>query len=178
MIDIAKKKLPSPVIALIVYVSYCMASWFSMRGTLAYYGQQMGLPSGLANDAIAFFLGGVIPFAIYEALATMLFKPLFMRLGGDVRSLKYGLNYALIAANVLLFALKFIYLAVPLYATLLDTILDPIITVAFVALYMWYAFYQNYVDKSRYGFALVRVLGAFIVFYGLLAILNLLLTVA
>lgn len=177
MINIAKKKLPSPVIALFVYISYCLANWFMTRGTLAYYGQQMRLPSGLANDAVAFFFGGLVPFAIYEVLATFLFKPMLLRFNGDVRSIKYGLNFAIIAANVFLFALKFIYLAVPLYAALLEIILDPVITVAFIALYMLYAFYQNYVEKSRYGVVLVRVMGAFIVFYGLLALLNMALSI-
>lgn len=172
MVNIAKKKLPSPVIAIFVYISYCMANWFATRGMLAYYGQQMGIPNALANDAVAFFFGGIVPFAIYEALATFLFKPLLLRLNGDVRSIKYGLNFAIIAANVFLFALKFVYLAAPLYSALLETILDPVITVAFVALYMLYAFYQNYVEKSRYGVVLVRVVGAFIVFYGLLALLS------
>lgn len=178
MINIAKKKLPSPVIALFVYISYCLANWFSTRGMLAYYGQQMGLPGAFANDAVALFLGGLVPFAIYELLAMFLFKPLLMRISGDVRSIKYGLNYALIAANVFLFAFKFIYLAVPLYAALLETILDPVITVGFVALYMLYAFHQNYVEKSRYGVVLVRVMGAFIVFYGLIALLNMALSAA
>lgn len=177
MINIAKKKLPSPVIAIFVYISYCLANWFSTRGTLAYYGQQMGV-SGLANDAVAFFFGGLVPFAIYEVLVTMLFKRMLIRPFGDVRSIKYGLNFAIIGANVLLFALKFIYLAAPLYATLLETILDPVITVAFVALYMLYAFCQNYVEKSRFGVVLVRVMGAIIVFYGLLALLNMALSIA
>lgn len=173
MINIAKKKLPTWAISIIVYIGYCAANWFVMRGSLAYYAQQYGMPGWFANDAWAFFLGGLIPFAIYEILCSVMLRMIHTRTGGDVASVKYGLSLAVTAANVFLFLLKFIYIAVPLYAPVINIILDPVVTVIFVALYMWYAFYQNYVERSRYRFVVTQVLGTFLALYGLLAAINL-----
>ncbi len=125
MVNIAKKKLPTAAISVIVYLSYCAMSWFSMRGTLAYLGQQYGIGGWFANDAWAFFLGGLIPFLLYEVFTSFVFKMTAARAGGDIKSLQYGLNYAVIAANLLLFALKFMYIALPLYAAVIDIIIDP-----------------------------------------------------
>ena len=178
MIDVAKKKLPAPAIGVIVYISYCAMSWFSTRGSLAYIGEQYGLPAWLANDAWAFFIGGLVPFLLYWVLSKVLFRTLSVRTGGDVSSIKYGLNYAVIAANVVLFALKFMYIALPLYAAVIDIIIDPVVTLTFVSLYLLYAFYQNYVDRSRYKAVLIQVMGAFLLLYGVLAVVGMSVAVA
>ena len=178
MVNIAKKKLPTAAISVIVYLSYCAMSWFSMRGTLAYLGQQYGIGGWFANDAWAFFLGGLIPFLLYEVFTSFVFKMTAARAGGDIKSLQYGLNYAVIAANLLLFALKFMYIALPLYAAVIDIIIDPAVTLAFVGLYMWYAFYQKYVDKTRYRLVLSQVMSTFAGVYGLLALVNMIVAVA
>ncbi|MCH5165689.1 MAG: hypothetical protein J1G01_04740 [Clostridiales bacterium] len=179
MINISKKKLPSAAIAVIVYVSYCAMSWFSARGTIAYFGEQYDLPNWFVNDVWAFFIGGLVPFLLFEVLCSFIFRTMIAKTnGGDVQSLRYGLNYAVIAANVLLFLLKFIYIAVPLYSVVIDIIIDPVVTIAFVALYMWYAFYQDYVERSQYRLVLTQVLGAFLSVYGLLALINMVISVA
>ncbi|MDE6618492.1 MAG: hypothetical protein K2K13_05665 [Clostridiales bacterium] len=178
MIDIAKRKLPSPILPILAYISYCAAGWFAARGDLAYYCSQMQMGDILSHDAVAFFIGGLIPFALYMIIARFIFRTMHMRCGGDVRSIRYGLNFAVIAANLLLFALKFIYISAPLYSDMLEIILDPIVTIAFVSLYMWYAFKMQYVEKSRFRFVLLQVLGAFLAMYGLLALINLIVSVA
>lgn len=149
-----------------------------MRGDIAYYGYQMYLGNVLSHDAFAFFIGGLIPFALYMLISSLVFRKMIYRLPGDVRSIKYGLNFAVIAANILLFALKFIYIAAPLCAPLLEIILDPVITIAFVSLFMWYSFRMEYVDKSLFRMVLTQVLGAFLAMYGLLAVINLIISVA
>ena len=176
MINIAKKKLPSPILPIIAYISYCAAYWFSTRGEIAYYGSQMYLGSVLSHDAFAFFLGGLIPFALYMAISKFIFRTIAFRCGGDVKSIQYGLHFAVIAANVLLFALKFIYIAAPLYSAVLEIILDPIVTLIFVALYLWYVFKMEYVEKSRFRFVLMQVFGAFLALYGLFAAIGLITT--
>jgi len=178
LINIAKKKLPTWAISIMLYVGFCACNLFTMRGSLAYYGQQYGMPGWFVNDVWAFFIGGIIPFAIYEILCSVIFHAVQLKTGGDTASLKYGLHLTVIAANVFLFLLKFIYVAVPLYAPIIDIILDPIVMISFAALYMWYAFYQNYVEKSRYRIAVTQVFGAFIVLYGLLTVINLILVLA
>ncbi|MDE7163896.1 MAG: hypothetical protein K2O04_00520 [Clostridiales bacterium] len=176
MIDIAKKKLPLPILAILAYISYCAAGWFAARGDVAYYGYQMYMRDIISHDAFAFFFGGLIPFVIFMVVSGFVFKTLTVRCGGDVKSIRYGLFFAVIAANVLLFALKFIYIAVPMYAAVLEIVLDPIVTIAFVSLYMWYVFKMAYVDKSVFRVALTQVLGAFLALYGLLAAVNLIMS--
>ena len=156
-----------------VYVSYCAANWFAMRGDLAYYSAQMYAGEMLSYDALAFFVGGIVPFVLYTVISGFAYRTLQFKTGGDIKSVRYGLHFAVIAANVLLFALKFIYIAAPLAATMLEIILDPVVTLGFVALYMWYAFKMEYVDKSRFRFVLLQVFGAFVAVYGLLAAIQL-----
>ncbi|MCM1367225.1 MAG: hypothetical protein NC184_00190 [Roseburia sp.] len=177
MIDIAKKRMPEPLAYLMVYFGFCAASMFSMRGNMAYYGQSYGWPSWFTNDIWAFFLGGLVPTVLYIIIATFGFRSLTVKLRGGVTAVKYGLHFAVTAANILLFCLKFIYLAVPLYASLLDIIFDPVIMLAFVALYMWYVFKMDYVDKTRFRLVLSQVMGAFITVYGVLTVLSLILAV-
>lgn len=162
----------------LVYISYCAASWFMMRGNLAYVGYRYDMPAWFTNDIWAFFLGGLVPFLLYKFATSFTYRALLMRTGGDLASVKYGLDFAVIAANLVLFGLKFMYLAVPLYASLIDVIIDPAVTVLFVGLYMLYAFKQNYIDKSKFRLVLTQVMGTFISVYLLFALLSLILSVA
>ena len=73
VVNIAKKKLPTAAISVIVYLSYCAMSWFSMRGTLAYLGQQYGIGGWFANDAWAFFLGGAFSLFLFEVVSFFVF---------------------------------------------------------------------------------------------------------
>ena len=179
MVDIAKKKLPFAVVMVLVYLSYCAASWYGMRGDLAYYGYNLDFPAWFTNDAWAFFLGGIFPFIIYMVCTVFIYRMLPIKTrGGNVSALRYGISLTVIAANVVLFALKFIYIAVPLYAPILDIILDPVVTVLFVSLYMVYAYKMDYVEKPYFHVVLTQVLGTFIGVYGLISIINIITVVA
>lgn len=178
MINIAKKKLPKAALSVLVYLSYCAMSLFVMRGSMAYYGQYYGLPKWFTNDIWSFFLGGIIPFVLYEIISAFGFRMIWARAGGDVASVKYGLGLTVIAANVFLALFKLIYIAVPLYATIINAIIDPVITLAFVAMYLLYVFKQQYVEKSRFRIVLTQVMGIFLIVYGVLAVLNIILAVA
>ena len=173
MIDIAKKKLPQPVIYVLVYLSYCAMSWFISRGTIAYYSEQNNLPGWFANDIWAFFIGGLVPFALYAFFSWFVVRMLAVRVGNGVQSLGYGLHYAVISANLVLFGLKFMYLALPLQAVAIDAILTPAVTLAVVALYMWYAFYMNYIDKALYRIAVTQIFGSFATVYAVIVCINL-----
>lgn len=178
MINIAKKKLPKAALSVLVYLSYCAMGFFVMRGSMAYYGQYYGLPKWFTNDIWSFFLGGLVPFALYELISVFGFKMIWVRAGGDLASVKYGLGLTVIAANVFLALFKLIYLAIPLYASIINVIIDPVITLAFVALYLLYAFKQEYVEKSRFRIVLTQVMSIFLAVYGVLALLNIVLAVA
>lgn len=180
MIDIAKKRLPSGVMLLFVYLTYCAANWYVMRGSMAYYGERYGFPAWIANDAVSLFLGGLVPFALYVLISSFCTRSLSIRLRGrgDVSALRYGVHITVIAANTVLFLLKFIFLAAPLYASLLNIIFDPVVTVLFVALYLWYAFKREYVEKCVFGVVVTQVMGAFITVYALASLIMLITAVA
>ena len=166
------------VVGIFVYLSYCAMSMYVMRGSLAYYSQTLGLRSWLVNDVWAFFFGGIIPTLVFYLLSWFVFRTLTVKVGGDIASIRYGLCLTVIAANILLFAIKFIYIAIPLYASAINTILDPMITCGAVAAYLWYAFKMNYVDKSRFRPVVLYVMGAFLTVYGFVALLNLIIGLA
>ncbi len=174
MIDIAKKKMPMWLVGVLVYLSYCAMSWFAMRGTMAIYGERYGWAGWFANDVWAFFLGGLIPFAIYSFMNAMAMRTVQVRAGGDARSIGYGVSLTVITANIVLFALKFMYIALPLAAPIINIIIDPTVTLLFVGLYLWYAFYMEYVQKSVYRVVVTQVLGTFLTVYGIVAAINLL----
>lgn len=183
MIDIAKKKLPMPVIGVLVYLSYCAAYWYAARGNLAYYASQArfgNIDFGvfLANDACAFFIGGIMPGLLYLLYCSFVYRSLHLHTGGDVMSLRYGVDLTVIAANVVLFLFKFVYLAIPLYAPVVNIIVDPLVTLAFLWLYMLYAFHREYVPKPRFRFALSMIMTPFLVFYGAMAFINIILIVS
>ncbi len=177
MINIAKKKLPSAVAFILVYLSYCAAGWYVMRGTMAVYGEHYGWPAWFANDIWAFFFGGIASFAVYALLSFFVYRMLAVRVGGDMASVRYGMHYAVILSNIVLFLLKFIYLAAPVQASMLNIIFDPTVTLAVVALYLWYAFYQNYVEKSMYRIVVSQVYGMFVTVYAVLTVINILMSV-
>ena len=178
MIDIAKKKAPAPVMGVAVYISYCAALGFSMRGNIAYIGYQYGMPGWFTNDAWAFFLGGLVPVLLYEFITSFTYRALLLKTGGDLFSIRYGLDFAVIAANLTLFGLKFMYIALPLYAAIIEIIINPVVTIIFVGLYMWYAFRMEYVDKSKYRLVLSQVMGTFVSVYLIFALLSMVLSAA
>lgn len=177
MINIAKKRMPSALLAVIVYISYCAAGWYSMRGSLAYYGEQYSMPAGFANDVLAFFAAGLLPFAIFAVASTFIFRTLTVKIRGDVSAIRYGLGLSIIAANVVIFALNFIYLAAPLAVGVMKTLLAPLVSIAFVSLYLFYAFYQDYVDKSTFRVIVAQVLGTMITVYAIVAVVGIIGTV-
>lgn len=178
MIDVARKKLPKAVPPILVYLGFCAAQWYVMRGNLAYYGESYDLPSWFANDVFAFLLGGIFPLALYEIFSRFASRALYSKTrGGDIASLKYGLDLTIFAAGIFLFLIKLTYFLYPLQAAVVDIILEPTVIIGFVSLYLWYAFYQNYVEKAYYRIVLNNVLGMFIAVYGLLTVFNILVAV-
>lgn len=178
MIDIAKKKMPLPLVGVLVYLSYCAEGWYVSRGMMAYYGEKYGFAPWFANDVWAFFTGGIVAFALFWLMTSLTTRMLTVRVGGGAANIRYGVCLTVVAANIVLFALKFMYIALPLQASVIDIILVPTVTVAFVALYLWYAFGRGYVDKTRYRAVVTQVFGTFLSIYGILAVLNLFLSVA
>lgn len=173
MIDIGKKKLPESALAVVVYIGFCAMNVLVSRGSLAYYGQLAALPSWFTSDIVAFFIGGAMPTVVYYVISSYVVRVLSRSVrGGGLAEIRYGLCLTVVAANLLLFAVKFVYFAVPLYSAMLDIILDPVITIAFVSAYLAYAYKMQYVDRAQFPTVLNCVMFAFIGSYGLWAIIN------
>lgn len=148
-----------------------------MRGTLGYYGYQYGLPSWLTNDIAAFLFGGIVPIVIYMVIINVRVRTLSFRIGLGANTIRYGLDLTVIAANILLFLIKLIFLAAPLYAVPIMIIIDPLITLAAVSLYLLYAFKMGYVEKTKFKTVVNYVMGAFVVVYGIITVLDLIVAV-
>lgn len=176
MIDIAKKKLPNAVVNVLLYISYCAMGWYVMRGNMAYYGERYNWAGWFANDIWSFFLGGIVPFLLYSFLSAMAFRTVSVKTGGDAKSILYGVSLTVICANIVLFALKFMYIAVPIAAPVINIIIDPLVTLIFVGLYLLYAFRMDYVQKPLYRVVVTQVLGTFLTVYGVFAVAELLMT--
>ena len=50
--------------------------------------------------------------------------------------------------------------------------INPAVMLAFVGLYLVYAFKMNYVSKSLFGAVAVQIMGMFAAVYGILAVVN------
>ena len=172
--------------SVLLYFSYCASGWYIMRGNLAYVGQQYGMAGWFVNDVWAFFLGGLLPFVLYKFISSFVMRSLAVRLvalpgtnrAQGLEKFRRGLDVTVIIANAVLFAMKFMYLALPMYAYIIDMIVNPAVTILAVSGYMLYAFKKDYVEKSVFKIVLMQAIGAFVCVYGLLAILNMLLSVA
>lgn len=173
MIDIAKKRLPQPAALVLVYLSFCAANWYSARGALAYYAEHYGWKGWFANDVWAFFIGGIVSLLLYVFISRTSRRALQFRVGNAANALAYGIDLTVITANVLLFALKFMYIAVPLAAPIIEIMIDPVVMLTFVGLYLVYAFKMNYVSKPIFGSVAVQIMGMFAAVYGILAVVNL-----
>ncbi len=84
---------------------------------------------------------------------------------------------SMIAANLVLFAFKFVYLVIPVAAGIVNTFVDPLVTIGFVALYLWYAFKLDYVEKPYFRMIQQQVMSFYITVYGILAVVNLIMAV-
>ena len=177
MINIAKKRLPGAVISIIVYLSYCAAGWYSARSRMCSIGEQYSMPGWFANDVWAFFFGGLLPFAVYAVLSMFIFRTLALKVRGDIGAIRYGLNYAIIVANLFIFGFNFIYLVAPLASLVLDILLTPVVMLISVSGYLFYAFKQDYIDKPYFRAVVSQVIGTMITVYGLVALVGIITTV-
>ncbi|MCH5351566.1 MAG: hypothetical protein J1F39_06340 [Clostridiales bacterium] len=169
MINIAKKRLPAALVSIFVYLSYCAAGWYLARSQMGYMGEQYSLPGWFANDIWAFFIAGLLPFALYAVLSMFVFRTLTVKIRGNVDAVRYGLNFAVFFANIVVFGLNFIFLAAPAAVGVMKTLLAPVVTILFTSLYLVYAFRQEYVDRSAFNAIVAQVLGTMITVYGIVA---------
>lgn len=171
-----KRRLDKRILIVLLYLSFCAAEFFTFRGTFAALMTNFGVPSAVvSNYFVAFFLGGIVPIALYELISRFLFRFSQVTLGGRVDDYSYILRVFYIAANVLIFLVKLVYLWFPLLHIYGDIIIDFVFTSAAFAVFLWYVLRRE--PKEHIAPILYRLGGSYVVVYGIIAVINLLLEV-
>ena len=171
---IAEKKVNPWVTGIALYLSFCAANLYFSRGDWAYSLSSLGGPyqtAFLSNIFLAFFVGGIAPFALYELITFFMFKTMKYRLGAVTDDMKYALRFFYFAANCVVALLSLLYLISPIISIYGGVVFPPLCEGVFSALYIAYEFKSN-VKKENWGFALLRFCGAFAFAYALVTVLS------
>lgn len=172
----ARRHLDQRILIVLLYLSFCAAEFFTFRGTYAALMTNFGVPSAVvSNSIVAFFLGGLIPFVLYELISRFLFRFAQASLGGRVDEYAYILRVFYIAANAAIFLLKLLYLWFPLLHIYGDILIDFVITSAAFAVFLWYVLRRE--PKEHIAPILYRLGGSYVIVYGVIALIKLLLEV-
>lgn len=169
---IKEKKIKNWIVMIALYLSFCFAGWYSSRSVLATNLAGMMALEYMANDVVAFFIAGLMPFLIYF-LAIKLFtrslsKTPFLPLGIMV----YALPFFYIGANLVTGLISIIYFFVPIVG-FWGGIIVPLISSA--CFFIWYLAFicKNYVKNYNWK-AIILYFGRIYIFIALfLTALNL-----
>ncbi len=173
---IAEKKINSVVAGVALYLSFCAANFYFARGDWAYFLSRMSplyQTAFLSNPFFAFIAGGVLPYAFYEIFTLFFFRSMRPRIGFVVEDLKYELRFFYFAANICVALCSLLYLISPIISIYGGVVFPFLFTTVFAALYIAYIF-RRHIEKGRWGSVLVRLGGAYIGVYALLALLSIL----
>lgn len=172
---IAEKKVNPIVAGVALYLSFCAANLYFSRGNWALSLSGMAVVYKtvyLSNIFLAFFVGGIGPYILYELCTFLLFRSMRPRIGAVADDMKYELRFFYFAANCAVALLSLLYLISPLISIYGGILFPFICTAAFAALYIVYVF-KHHVKKELWGFALVRLCGTYVGVYALITILQL-----
>lgn len=176
---IDEKKINKAIVMAVLYLSFGFAQWQTTRGTLAYMSYNyadLAQATWLFNDIVALFMGGVVPYLLYELITTFAARFVAMRTGGATDDMKYALRFFYIGANLVIGALKFLWYVTPVISVFGSVIIDFVVTTAF---FVWYLFYcaKHYVVKMRWGAMLLTVGGTYLIVEAVVTVANLLMGV-
>lgn len=174
---IREKKIHPYIMTALVYVSFCASNWYMSRGSLAltaYQFPQLFQTAVLFNDVVAFLVAGIIPTLVFELISMFTFRFAQVRMGGSTDMMRYALRFFYVPANLVSFLIKLVYFITPLASVYGNIVIDLVVTAGFVA---WFLFYsaKNFVPKERWGAMLYQVGGTFLIVYGILTAIGLLL---
>ena len=173
---ISEKKV-NPIIACVaLYLSFCAANLYFARGDWAFSLSGMAKAYQtvyLSNIFLAFFVGGLGPYILYELCTYFMFRIMRLKLGAITEDMKYELRFFYFAANCATALLSLLYLISPIISIYGGILFPFICTAGFAALYIVYEFKHN-VKKEFWGYALIRLCATYVAVYALLTILQLL----
>lgn len=159
---------------LVLYLSFCATGWYMTRGVCAYYGSTNAMLTWVANDVVAFFIGGIVPFALYKFLIPSIFRLIaHVSQDNNVYKVSHALEYTYAGANVLCFLIKLIYIAFPLSALIMDVFVDFVITGGVMVAFFTYVYKKSLVKREYFSALMQKVAFKFLLIYGLVAFLEL-----
>ncbi len=170
---IDNKKIPSGVMIALLGLSFGLAEWFTSRGVVANLSIELGYSMPyLYNDIIAIVTGALFPILFYEVITTFAFRINVARFGATaVGQMRYALRYFYFVANLVIFALNFIFFAEPIASVWGTVVIKTLVLSVFIVLYMWYCA-KRYLTNTTWGAMCYQVGGMFVIIYGVLAVLQ------
>ena len=161
---IEEKKIHPALCGLMLYLSFCMANWYTSRGGWAHNLSSVAMLQTvfLANDIVAFLVAGLLPFLFFEVIAMFVFRFCEPRLGKSVVGMRYAARFFYIPANLVLFALKLFYLLSPLISVYGNILLDFLVPAVFLVFYLKYCA-AHYAEKQNWSAMIAQLGGAFLI---------------
>lgn len=169
---ISEKKINTNILSVILYLSFCFSGFYFARGSLAYAAviSGLGVSSVFTNVIIAFFIGGIIPVAVYEILTSFVFRSMkssFIH----AEKMRYALKWFYFAANIVIGLVSLIYYISPLISIYGDIFIPFLIMTVFFVFYIVFIC-RRYVEKQRISHILIQLGGAYLLFYALFTAFN------
>ena len=170
------QKVNTGIAIFALYLSFCAAGYLTFRGSYAAVMSELGITTAVvANYIVAVFIGGLVPTLLYELISRFLFRFSQARVGGSVDTLMFALRLFYIGANTVIFLIKLVYLWYPLAHIYGDIAIDFVITTAAFVGFLFYAL--RHVPKERIAPMLYQFGGSYIIVYGVLSLIALMLEV-
>ncbi|MCH5164315.1 MAG: hypothetical protein J1F36_04790 [Clostridiales bacterium] len=167
---IKERKIKSGVVNFLLYLSFCLAGWYSARTSVAVYmsayASSVPMLSVLNNEFTAFFIAGVVPFAIYivvvKAFMSILKHTPFL----PVNEIFYALPFFYIGANIVTGLFNIWYYVKPI-ASIWGSIIVPLVSTA--CFFIWFLAFicKNYIKNYNWK-AIVLYFGRLYLFIALL----------
>ena len=167
---IKERKIKSGVVNFLLYLSFCLAGWYSARASVAVYmanyAPELPLLSVLSNEFTAFFIAGVVPFLIYIVVVKSFIAVLKHTPFLPVDEIFYALPFFYIGANIVTGLFNILYYIVPI-ASIWGNIIVPLVSTA--CFFIWFLAFvcKNYVKNYNWK-AIVMYFGRLYMFIALL----------
>ncbi len=173
---IKNKKLNAGIVVFLLYLSFCAAEFLSYRGAFAAVVSELNVKSVIvSNYIVAFLLCGLVPVILYEIIVRFIFRFSQARIGGGTENYLYALRFFYIGANLVIFLIKLVYLWYPIAHIYGDIAIDFLITTVAFALFLYYVLRKA--PKERIAPILYQFGGSYVIVYGFLSLITLLLEV-
>lgn len=150
---IKERKINSGVVNFLLYLSFCLAGWYSSRTSVAMYfsayASSLPMLSVLRNEFTAFFIAGVVPFVIYIVLVKAFISLLRHTPFLPVNEIFYALPFFYIGANIVTGLFNILYYIMPI-ASFWGSIIVPLVSTA--GFFIWFLVFvcKNYIKNYNW----------------------------